>query len=383
MTSLELLICVVLVFLSAYMSASEIALFSLSKFQLRSLKENFRPVHRKIKRLLSDPGGLLITTLVANEVLNIALASFITEFVSRNQASTHLRLSHIPDWASQTLIGILIATPIILLFCEITPKVIAARMNRLIAILTAGPLNIIYDLFKPIRYALKITVAMIIRLIPSENKRRIVLYPEVNSTDTTKHETILKESDFLLMVEEGHKEGAIQEEELELIRNVFELNNTPVSEISTPLSQVLTLPVTTTIKGALAAVRNQKYSRIPIIGMNRKEIVGILYSKDLLRSKIQADSFPDTVTSLMRKPFFVPPTMKLNALFRRFKQHKIHMAIVKAPNGEITGVVTMNDILDALFEDLFTEEDLRKKSEHPPSRMHPHHKKQTSGRKIK
>src|SRR6185437_13467379 len=102
--------------------------------------------------------------------------------------------------------------------------------------------------------------------------------------------------------------GAIQENEMELIRNVFALDNTTVGEIATPLSKVLSLSMNTTIKGALNAVRSQKYSRIPVTGNNRKEVIGILYSKDLLRSKLQPDASSTSIASLMRKPFFVTPT---------------------------------------------------------------------------
>lgn len=341
MTSTELLVCILLVFCSAFLAASEIALFSLTRFQLRSFKENFRPIHRKMKRLLGDPSGLLITILAVNEVLNIALSSFITEIVSRSSLSANFHIAILPDWATQTFLGVIITAPIVLLFCEVTPKVIAAKANQLVALLTVSTLTLIYDLLKPVRILLKI----VIRLIRLERTSNSSIQPDA----------VLKESEFLLMLEEGHKEGAIQEKELDLIRSVFELDHTTAEEISTPLSQVLSLPIHTTVNGALSTVRNRRYSRIPIIGVNRMDVVGILYPKDLLRSKLQTESTSDSVASFMRKPFFVHPTMKLNALFRRFKQNKIHMAIVKTAQGEVIGVVTMNDILDALFENLVSE----------------------------
>ncbi|MEO5968322.1 MAG: CNNM domain-containing protein [Bdellovibrionia bacterium] len=354
MTSLELLSCVLLIFLSAYLSASEIALFSLSRFQLRFLRENFRPVHRKIKRLLADPGGVLITILVVNEILNISLSSLITNIVNKNHIGTPATFSFIPDWAFETTIGILITTPLVLFFCEATPKVIGVKINQLVATITAGPLIAIYTLFRPIRYILN----RVIHLIPTGKGSPVL----IENTHHHKHKSkkkhkILKESDFLLMVEEGHKEGAIRESEMDLIRNVFELDKTTVQDVATPVSQILSLPANTTLKGALGAVRGQNYSRIPIIGSSshRKEIVGILYSKDLLRSKLSHESASITVATLMRKPYYVSSTLHLNDLFRKFKQNKIHMAIVKNHLGDVTGVVTMSDVLDALFEDLFDD----------------------------
>lgn len=355
MTSVELLICGILISLSAYMSASEIALFSLSRFQLRMLKENFRSTHRKIKNLLSDPGGLLITILVVNEVINIALTAIITEAVVRNHLPVPKILEGMPQWAFDMLLGTIITAPIILFLCEISPKVIGAKINQLVSSLTVGPLTMIYKVTVPIRFVLKHLLKL---FTPQFRKKK----------QMGGHNEILKESEFLLMVEEGHKEGAIEESELELIQSVFELDNTAVSEITTPLSQVLSLTVDTTAKGALVAVRSQRYSRIPVLSKNRKEVVGVLYSKDLLRSKLDPQFAETPIAALMRKPFIVTSNVRLNALFRKFKQQRIHMAIVKSPTGEIVGVVTMNDILEALFEDFFSDEDSEEKNWNAMSR---------------
>jgi putative hemolysin len=350
MNSLELLSCVVLVCLSAYLSSSEIAIFSLSRFQLRFLKENFRPVHRNLRRLLGDPGGALLTILIVTEILNITVSSIITHALSHNPTIDSLKPPFAPEWVFETLLGIVIATPIILIFCEATPKVIGAKMNQLIATMTVGPLSLIYTVLQPVRMLIK----LLLRLVPQSKDNLMSLD---KNEKIRKKQQILKESDFLLMVEEGHREGAIRETELELIRNVFELDHTTVQDVATPMSQVLTLSAQTTLKEALNTVREQNYSRIPIIrsGNHKKDIIGILYSKDLLRSKLSPESGAITVATLMKKPYFVLPELKLNNLFRKFKQNKIHMAIVKNKKNEITGIITMSDILDALFEELFED----------------------------
>jgi putative hemolysin len=350
MTYLELIGCLLFISLSAYLSASEIALFSLSKFQLRFLKENFRPAHRKIKALLADPGGLLTTILVGTEILNIALSTLITDIVSRKNFYDLNTTTHIPLWIFNTVLGILFTTPIVLIFCEITPKVIAIRLNQVISLLTANFLMVIYNLFKPIRFLIKKFTYWILKLLTSTYKK-MPMPDTASGVDQQETGSILKESEFLMMLEEGHKEGAIQENEFELIKNVFELDNTEVVEVATPLSQVLSIPVETTVADALLLMRSQRYSRIPITRKNKNEVVGILYSKDLLRSKLQPTQASTTVGELMRKPYFVSPNMKLNGLFRKFKQQKTHMAIVKSAEGKIFGVVTMSDILDLLFED--------------------------------
>lgn len=348
MTPFELLTCAVLIAISSFMSSSEIALFSLSRFQVRSLKERVRPsLHKKVKKVLGDPGGLLITILVVNEIVNVSLSSLIAGFVSRSRITPPFTISGLPGWAIDVLLGTLITAPIVLFACEITPKVVGARANLLVASLTAEPLYIIYQIFQPIR--------LLLRKILTEVSRRVGRTPL--TLEPEKKGSILKEADFLLMIEEGRKEGAIQEKEFELIKKVFELDDTTVSEILTPFAQVHTLSSNTTLKSALNAIRSQNFSRIPITSANRKEIVGILYAKDLLRAKLEIDLMSVSVTTLMKKPLFVSVGTRLNSVFRKFKQQKTHMAVVKDGRGETLGVVTMSDVLDALFEDILSEED--------------------------
>jgi putative hemolysin len=363
-TLLEFTICILLICISAFVSASELALFSLSRFQLRSMKENFRASHRRIKRMLGDPAGLLITLLVCTEVLNIAISTLITRVVARGNFREHLRAGlhlppSVPSWSVDMFAGTLITVPLILVICEVTPKVLGTRANQLVATAASRPLLIIYELAQPIRHALSGFLAWVSRRIGS-------------SAGGSAHDgsQLLKESDFMLMVEEGHREGAIQETELELIRKVFEFDDTPVLSVFTPLQQVQTLSTATTIRGALAALRSQRFSRIPITDAARSEVVGILYAKDLLRAKLQPELLSQPVETMMRKPLFVSPTLRLNSLFRKFKQQRTHMAVVQGPlphdkglgkglgsgTGEALGIVTMSDILETLFEEVIASD---------------------------
>ncbi len=348
MEPLELLLFVFLIAISAVMSASELALFSLSRFQLRGLKENFRSGHKQIKKLLGDPGGLLVTILVVTEVVNVWLSAIITQAVSRTPKDLPRFLTHIPIWWVDIIIGTLITTPIILFFCEITPKVVGARANRLVATAMAGTLSVVYDLARPIRFVLKAIVSLI--------SKRFETFPTAPANPAEDPEQILKESDFLLMIEEGMKEGAIQQSELELIKNVFELDDTVVGDLFTPITQVQTLPDSTLIKAAHALMRSHRFSRIPVLSANRREVVGILYKKDLIRGKLTPELLQRPVSAVMRKPLYVSSTLRLNALFRRFKQQKMHMAVVQDSKGRLLGIVTMSDVLEALFEDLYPDE---------------------------
>ena len=336
-----------LISISAYLSSSEAALFSLSRFQLRALKERFKPSYKKIKTLLTDSGGLLITILVTNEVVNVSLASLITSSIS-----TPTLGGIFPAWAVQTIIGVCITAPIVLIFCEGTPKVIGARANQIVAPLTATPLTWIYNGFNPIRFLIK--------------KMTVLTSQALGKTPTSpqksKKEPILKEEEFLSMLEEGHKEGSIHQSELELIKNIFELDDRTVIDVYTPLSEVFSLPAGTSIQSAISSLsvtRGSKYSRIPVTDAAKKNVLGILYAKDLLFSKLNPQTENPTLESLMRKALKVSPAMRLNTLFRKFKQHHTHLGVVTigGSSGDTMGIVTMADILDAIFETLQQEKE--------------------------
>ncbi len=342
------------------MSAAEIALFSLSKFQLKTLKDKFRGAHRIIKKLLSDPTGVLITTLMLNEVINIVITTLIMGALSSYTTSESVAriplLNRLPEWTLEIVVGTLVISPIILLFCEITPKVIAARANTIVAPFTAPLLSFLYALVSPVRIAVQIFLRLLMFFVPGKRKRG----PLFDSITTEK----LKEEDFLIFAEEALKEGNIQSTELELIKNVFDLDDTPVIEITTPLSRVVTVSSTVTVQQSISMVRDltrgRKFSRIPITGKNKQDIVGILHSKDLLIAKFsENEDLKKPITELAWKPFTISQNTRLHSVFRKMRKQRVHMAVVTNEHAQAIGVVTLNDVLEALLAELMSDEEIR------------------------
>lgn len=356
MDTLSTLFVVILIAISGFLSGSEIALFSLSKSQLKHLREKFKTSHRTIKKLLGDPTGVLVTLLVCNEIANIAISILISEAVAENADQPWQRLitdhwlPFLPPWASQLIIGAVITTPIVLIFCEITPKVVSARTNTLVAPLIAAPLHALYIGMSPFRAGIR-----------SLQKLSSNFFPTRKRTELISTSAMLREADFLTLVEEAEKEGTVQAGELQLIRNVFELDNTPVSEIAVPLSRIFMLSQTTSIQQALSSMKEgasgQRYSRIPVFGKNRTDIVGILYSKDLLLAKLEKSDPKSPISEIMWKPFFVSSKMHLNDLFRKMKRQRLHLALVTNDSNIPVSVVTLNDVLEALLDELLIDEE--------------------------
>lgn len=344
MSFLDLILLFILIALSAFMSAAEVALFSLSRFQLKSMRDRFKSSYRRIRRLLDDPGGVLLSILLLNELVNIAASSLIAQSIFNHWHSgswtwlQRLRLYYfvwMPEWTLQALVGVLVSTPLLLFLCELTPKSIAARANQMIAPLTAGPLTWVYDLLKPFR--------TILALIFRSSQQG---YSSIDSHDH------IKEEEVLTLVEEGRKEGDIRLNEVGLIRNVLELDDMAVQEIMTPIQKVFSLEHKTTIHDAIRKIQNRSYSRIPVWAEKKHHIIGVLYTRDLLIAKLDPNRAHDSIQTLMRKPLRFGNNIRLDSLFKKIKQQRVHLAIIESSPGHASGIVTLSDILDEIFDDL-------------------------------
>lgn len=358
MGTFETLLVLSFIAISAFLSSAEIALFSLSKFQLKMIRDRFKNAHKIIKKLLIDPSGILITVLILNELMNISLSTMIVDAVAKHdiknffESVLFFKKMNIPEWLYEMIIGTLITTPLVLLFCEITPKVVAARANTIVAPITAPVLLFFYKFTMPLRVIIKALLKILSLLIPGRKKPL-----ELSHSETKK----INEEDFLVIAEEAHKEGNIQSSELGMIKNIFDLDDTPILEITTPLSLTFTLPSKTTIADAITSVRTQSkgksYSRVPVYSQNKNDIIGILYSKDLLISKLSHSELKKPISTLMWKPFNVSQNTLISTVFRRMKKQRIHMAIVTNERAEAIGVVTMNDVLEAMLDELLGSEE--------------------------
>jgi putative hemolysin len=320
-----LILCLILITFSFIFSASEIALFSLSRFQLKQIKDQSEVLFRRIRTLIQDSFGLLITVLLFNEMLNIGIASIIT-----SNLIEPLKMS----WKMQALLGVIVVTPITLVFCELTPKVVATRSNRLII-----------SIFLPIVYTFYLMTKPLVWLI-----KFFMPQQQVNELH------LLHEEDFIILAEEQAETGHLHESELELIKNVFEMDDTRVEQLATPIKKIITIDSTATIEQAVnTLLRDKIYSRVPIYENAKDNIVGVLLTKDLVEVKLNPKIKTDSVMSLAKEPLVISGTFSIDSLFRKMKAKKVQVAFVKNAQNKITGMVTLQDILDGLIEEAFEE----------------------------
>ncbi len=318
----QIIVLFVLLCLSGYFSASEIALVSLSDAKVRQLFAQKRWTAAYIKRLKDKPQRMLSTILIGNNVVNTAAAAIMTS----------IAITVFDSYAVGIATGI--ATILILIFGEITPKTIAARYNILLAQFFAPPLWWLSRVLQPILYLLDKLLGFIFRIFGlDKNKANI-------SKDEIHH-----------IIAAAHEEGGIKDIERHLVQNVFRFEETTVNEIMIPRSDMLKLPSTSTVEDALELIARKKRSRIPIYDESRDTVVGVVYLKDL----IAVENPRMRVTRAMQKPYFVPESKRLSDILRRFQKRQEHMAIVVDEHGIVVGLVTLEDVLEEIVGDIVDE----------------------------
>jgi putative hemolysin len=327
---LKIVFIFILLCLSAFFSGSETAFFSLGPLKLFHLKESHHPKAPLVQELIEKPRRLLISILVGNECVNIT-ASVLA-------ASLFISL-----WGEQgKWIAIAVITPLILVCGEVIPKTIAVSHSEKFSLLVARPIDMFARGIFPIRWVIRKVVDLITSLVISPHK---------------KEESIFFEKEIKELVEVGHREGTLEKEEREMINKILIFGDIIVSSIMTPRSAMFTLPHDIEISSLIKEVQKNHFSRIPIYKQDKNNIIGILNAKDLLSLRTLPDKTLTPVLTIIRQPYFVPKDKKVHDLLEEFQEKKIHLALVVNEYGSVMGLVTMEDVLEELFGEIYDEFD--------------------------
>ena len=323
----SLIVLFLLIVLSALFSGAETALFSLSAIKARnSFKEKKRGSKTLIK-LKEDPHRLLITLLVGNNIVNIS-ASALTTLLAIN-------------YFGSATVGIAtgVLTLIILVFCEITPKTYAHKNALKISLLVAKPIKILSTLIYPLIWILEKITSLVMKLTGDTNKEQLVTYEELKTT-----------------ISMSAEEGVIRKDEEEMLKNVFDFAKQRVEDIMIPRNEIFSISVKTKPDDVVTMITEKGYSRIPVYDRDVENIIGILYAKDLLK-KITMKETISSIKDILRPPFFIPETKKVDLLLKEFKKKRQHMAIVVDDSGGIEGLVTLEDLIEEIFGEIYDETD--------------------------
>lgn len=317
----QIVILIILLFLSGFFSSSETALFSISQTKARHLAKNGGRTGALICTMKEDPHRLLSTILIGNNVVNVGAASL----------ATTVTLSLFPGYAVGIATGAM--TFLILVFGEVFPKSLATRNNILIARIAIYPIYWLSILFYP--------VLLFLNFIPY-------------LTGKMKKSPRVTEEELMTIVEAVEEEGQIKEEEMELIHNIFEFDDTNASEIMTPRGDMFVVDADEPLD--LPSILASGYTRLPVIEGDIDHIIGIINIKDLYYHSVTSGD-PVDVRHIMRPPYFVPEHKKLDKLLQQFKKRRNHMAVVVDEHGGVSGLITLEDALEELVGDISDETD--------------------------
>lgn len=339
---LELLLILLLTFISAFFSASEIAIVSLNKNKLNILVDDGNLKAKTIKYLLSEPSKFLATIQVGITMSNFLASATAATSISNN-LSIILKKLNIPgsNQISVLIITILLAF-FTLVFGELFPKRIALQKSESLAMISAKPILLTSKIALPFVKLLTFSTNILLRIF------------NINSE---KLEEKVSEEEIRSMIEVGEENGIINEIEKDMIDSIFEFDDTLAKEIMTPRTHVFDLDINMPPTEMIDEIIEEQYSRIPVYENDNDNIIGILYMKDLFPLIKENDLESIDIRSLLRTPYFVPETKKIDSLFKELQNTNNHLAIIIDEYGGFSGIVTIEDLVEEIMGNISDEHD--------------------------
>lgn len=337
------MVLVILILINGFFAASEIAFISLNDVKVAKQAKEGNKKAKQILKMLENPSRFLATIQIG-----ITLAGFLSSAFASDAFASRLA-PILNQWIPSISIGvwqsisIIVITVILsfftLVFGELVPKRLAMKHYEKVAYATIGVIRAIYIVTVPFVKLLTASTNLISKLFGVSEK----------------DEEIVTEEQIKMMVDEGEEKGSIDEEEKNLINNVFEFDDITVSEIMTHRTDIYAIDMNRDVNELIEELDEYKYSRVPVYDETIDEIKGILYLKDLLKYVKGKRSVK--IKTMMRPAYFVAQSKPINEVFRELQKKNSQIAIVLDEYGGTAGLVTMEDILEELVGDIFDEYD--------------------------
>ncbi len=349
---ISLIILMLLLLCSALISGSEIAFFSLSSSSIEDLKNDNNKPSNLILKLLENPAKLLATILIVNNLINIGIV-ILSTFILNDLLSAEI-VAGMSQWIGQLfggaisvewieksiefLITVVAVTFLLVLFGEVAPKIYASFNNVVFSKFMARPLNILNTIFGFLSNGLvKWSDGLERRLTRNQSK------------------TPTKE-DLDHAIELTVNQSASEEQEADILRGIINFSDLQVKQIMCPRTDIVGLEIQEDYHNILNLIKEQGFSRIPVYEESLDKIIGLLYAKDLITHLTEAKDFK--WSDLVRdKLIFAPETKKVNELLKEFQKERVHMAIVVDEYGGVSGLVTLEDVMEEVIGEIKDEFD--------------------------
>ena len=339
---IQILVLVLLISLNAFFAAAEMAFVSLNDAKIEKEAKSGNKKAKQIYKMVKEPSKFLATIQIGITLAGFLSSAFASESFADDLAPILNGLIPIGlnVWNTVSIVLItMILSYFTLVFGELVPKRIAMKNSEKIAYRSVGVIKAISVITGPFVRFLTFSTNIVSKLFG--------VSPQDEETVT--------EEEIRMMVDVGEEKGTIEEEEKELINNVFEFNDKVVSEVMIHRTEIFAVDIKSNVSDILSEIDDFKYSRIPVYEESIDDIKGILYTKDLIKFlKKQKDG---KVKNIIRDAYFVSENKPIDDLFRDLQKNKKQMAIVVDEYGGTSGLITMEDILEELVGNIFDEYD--------------------------
>ncbi|MFH1888643.1 MAG: hemolysin family protein [Candidatus Omnitrophota bacterium] len=322
-----LLFLFLLALVSFFFSASETAIIGLSKIRLRNMIRKGLKRAQSIHRLITKLDKFIAAILIGNDFVNIAISAIVTAI-----------FVHIFGYHWGVIASTFISTFFVLIVCEITPKILAIKHAEKVALFTAPVMEIFIRIFQPIIIIFTSISNLILRIFRIRSTKRLPL---------------ITEEELRMMIEIGKEEGVLSDEERKMLHRIFEFGDTKVNEVMVPKDKIVAVNINSTPEELSDIFVEGGHARLPVYENNPDNIIGIIYARDLLY--VLKDKKLFVLHDLVHKPYYVPATLRVNELLKRFQIDKVQIAIVVDEHKKAIGLATLEDLLEEIVGEI--EED--------------------------
>ncbi len=323
---IQLIILLVLLFLSAFFSSAETAMTTVNRIRIRSLADDGNARAKTLLKITDDPAKFLSAILIGNNIVNLSAASLTTSLAYGLGGSMVAIAS-----------GIL--TLLILLFGEITPKTMATIHSEKISLLYAPVISIFIRLMTPVIFIVNGLANIILRIMHVD--------PNANTN-------VMTENDLRTIVDVSHEDGVIESEEKEMINNVFDLGDAKAKDVMVPRVHVTFADVNSTYDELIDIFREDKFTRLPIFEDTTDNVIGTINMKDLLLYDNKKDFH---LRDILREAYFTYEYKNISELLLEMRESSFNIAIVLDEYGETAGLITLEDLLEEIVGEIRDEYD--------------------------
>jgi len=332
---LQFILMALFLCLSGFFSGTETAFTSLSEAQIQHIRKKWGKRGALIYHLTSQPGTLLTTVLVGNTLVNIALSVMASELTIRLFGSTVLGITT----------GIL--TLLVLVFGEVAPKQLAIVHNERWAVHTVRVITVLSVVLKPINWFIGLAGRLVTRLSGRNTSRGIT------------------REGILYLVKHAEDVGILDALKSRMVKNVFRFTEVTVNAVMTHRTKVFSLDKNLTIDEAFPRIVEEGYTRIPVFDEHPEHIVGIVLLMDILRALAGGEQ-SEPLKRIMVDAIYVPENKKINAMLAQFRREGLNIAIVLDEYGGVSGVVTVEDIIEEILGEIYDEHEVKEREKITP-----------------